>query len=63
MIRIFALNISENILNKFNNLEVHRYYDKICIPVATIWKDDKLIYTVKEPTYDRINTCILELGG
>ena len=60
MIRIFTLNISENTLNKFKNIEVHSYYDNICIPVAFIYEDDKLMYLVNEASYDRINSCILK---
>lgn len=60
MIKLFTLNVSEKILNKFKDIEVHSYYDNICIPVAFIYKDDKLMYLINEANYDRINSCILK---
>jgi hypothetical protein len=61
MIKIFTLNVSEEILNKFKRFEIHSYFDNICIPTAFIYVDDRLKYKVKEANYDRINSCILKL--
>lgn len=63
MIRLFTLNVSKEILNKFKDLEVYSYFDKFCIPTAQIWVDNKFIKLIKDADYDRINSCILELGG
>ena len=61
MIRLFTLNVSEEILNKFKDLEVYSYFDKFCIPTTQIWVDNKFVKLIKDADYDRINTSILEL--
>ena len=61
MIKIYALNVSEEILNKFKDFEIHQYVDNICIPTAFIYVDESLKYKVREANYDRINSCILRL--
>ena len=63
MIRIFALNVSEEILNKFKDFEIHQYVDSICIPIVHIYEDDDLKYEIINADYGRINTCILKLRG
>ena len=59
MIKLFTLNISEEILNKFKDIEVHNYYCDNCNPVAFIYEDD--IMHINDANYDRINSCILRL--
>lgn len=61
MIKIYALNVSEEILNKFKDFEIHQYVDSICIPVVHIYEDDELKYEIINADYGRINACILEL--
>jgi len=61
MIKLFALNVSENILNKFKDIEIHAYKDDIYIPVAFIYEDDELKCEIINANYGRINACILEL--
>jgi hypothetical protein len=63
MIRIFALNVSEEILNKFKDFEIHQYVDSICIPIVHIYEDDNLKYEIINADYGRINACILKLRG
>jgi hypothetical protein len=63
MIKIFTLNVSEEILNKFKGFEIHSYFDNICIPTAFIYVDDNLKYKIRKADYDRINTYISKLGG
>ena len=61
MIRLFTLNVSEEILKKFKDLEVYSYFDKFCTPVAQIWYNNKFVKLIRDADYDRINACILEL--
>lgn len=63
MIKIYALNVSEEILNKFKDFEIHQYVDSICIPIVHIYEDDELKCEIINADYDRINSCILKLGG
>lgn len=63
MIRLFCLNVSKEILNKFKDFEVHSYFDNFSIPVAKLYEDDNLIVKVFNPDYDRINSGILGLIG
>lgn len=61
MIKIYALNVSEEILNKFKDFEIHQYVDSICIPVVHIYEDDELKCEIINADYGRINACILKL--
>lgn len=61
MIKLFTLNISEEVLNKFKDVEIHNYYTNFCSPTAIIFKDDRIIKQIENADYDRINSCILEL--
>ena len=63
MIRVFTLNVSEDILNKFKDIEVNSYYCDNCNPVAFIYEDDILKYHINDANYVRINSCILKLRG
>lgn len=63
MIKIYALNVSEEILNKFKDFEVHQYIDTFCLPIVHIYEDDNLKYEIIDADYGRINACILELRG
>ena len=63
MISLFTLNVSEDILNKFNDLEIHNYYVNFCIPTAFIYENNKLIRQIENADYDRINSCLVELRG
>lgn len=63
MIKLFTLNVSENILNKFKDVEIHAYKDNICIPVAFIYEDEELLYEIIGADYDRISASIFELRG
>lgn len=63
MISLFTLNVSEDILNKFKDLEIHNYYVNFCAATAFIYKDDKLVKQIEDADYDRINSCIIELRG
>ena len=61
MIRLFTLNISEEILNNFKGFEIHSYSDNFSTSVAEVYEDDNLICKMFNPDYDRINSCILGL--
>ena len=61
MIKIFTLNVGEEILNKFKDLEIHSYYDNFCTPTAMVYKNNKFIKLINDANYARINSCILEL--
>jgi len=63
MIKIFAINVSEEVLNKFKDFEIHSYYDTFCLPMVHIYNNDELLYEIIDANYDRINTCIRELRG
>jgi len=61
MIRIFTLNVSEEILNKFKDFEIREYFDNFSTPTAIVNLDDTFSKVILYPSYDRINSCILEL--
>lgn len=61
MIKLYAVNVDKEILNKLKDVEVYYYYADFSLPVIFIYKDDELIYKVYKIEYDRINACILEL--
>lgn len=61
MIKIFTLNVSEEVLNKFKDVEIHSYYTNFCSPMALIFKDTDVVRRIENANYDRINSCILEL--
>lgn len=62
MIKIYALNVSEEILNKFKDFEVRAYYDNFnTLPIVYIVEDEELKFVINEADYGRINACILEL--
>ena len=61
MIKIYTLNVSEEILNKFKGFEIHSYFDNFSIPLAELYEDDTLIVKMFNPNYDRINSGILGL--
>ncbi len=63
MIKLFTLNVSEEILNKFKDLEINSYYVNFCSPTAIISKDGRIVRQIDNATYDRINTCLSELRG
>ena len=60
MIKIFTLNVCEEVLNNLKNFEVHSYSDNFSIPVAYIFEDDTLIRKILLPTHVGINTSIFE---
>lgn len=57
---IYTLNISEEILNKFKNFEVHPYYDKFSLPTAIIIEDGNMVL-INDADYDRISFGIIQL--
>ena len=62
MIKIYALNVSEEILNKFKDFEVRAYYDNFnTLPIVYIVEDEELKFVINEADYGRINACILKL--
>jgi hypothetical protein len=61
MIRIFALNVCEKILNNIKAFEIHMYFDNFSIPTAIIAINDNFSEMIAYPNYDRINTCISKL--
>lgn len=63
MIKIFTLNVSEEILNKFKGFEIYSYFDNFSTPLAELYEDDTLIVKMFNPDYDRINSGILGLIG
>lgn len=63
MIKIFTLNVGEEILNSLKDFEIHSYYDNFSISIAYIFEDDKLLAKVSFPNYDRINANILKFRG
>lgn len=63
MISLFTLNVSEDILNKFNDLEIHNYYINFCSPTAIISQDGRIVKQIENADYDRINSCLVELRG
>lgn len=63
MIRLFTLNVSEEVLNKFKDFEIREYFDNFSMPTAIISLDNTFSKVILYPNYDRINSCILELVG
>ena len=57
---ICTLNVSEEILNKFKNFEVHAYYDNFSLPTAIIVEDNNMVL-VNDADYDRISFGIIQL--
>lgn len=63
MIRLFTLNVSEEILNKFKDFEIREYFDNFSTPTAIVSLDSTFSKVILYPSYDRINSYILELIG
>jgi len=59
---IYALNISEEVLNKLKDFEVHAYYDNFSLPTAIIIEDSNVLL-INDANYDRISFGISKLRG
>jgi len=59
---IYTLNVSEEILNKFKNFEVHAYYDNFSLPTAIIVEDSNIVL-INDANYDRISFGVIQLRG
>lgn len=57
---IYTLNISEEVLNKFKNFEVHSYYDNFSLPTAIIIENGNVVL-INDADYDRISFGIIQL--
>jgi hypothetical protein len=57
---IYTINVSEEILNKFKDFEVHAYYDNFSLPTAIIVVNSNMIL-IKDADYDRISFGIIQL--
>lgn len=61
MIRLFCLNVSEEVLNKFKDFEIKEYFDNFSTPTMIVSLDNTFSKVILYPSYDRINSCIIEL--
>lgn len=62
MIKIYTLNVSEEVLNKLKGFETRVYYDNFnTLPVAYIVVDEELKFIVNDADYDRISAHIQQL--
>lgn len=57
---IYTLNVSEEVLNKFKNFEVHAYYDNFSLPTAIIVENNNMVL-ISNADYDRISFGIIQL--
>lgn len=57
---ICTLNVSEEVLNKFKNFEVHAYYDNFSLPTAIIVENNDTVL-INDADYDRISFGIIQL--
>ena len=61
MIKIYTLNVGEEVLNKLKGFEIREYFDNFSTPTVIVSLDDTFSKVILNPNYDRINSCILEL--
>lgn len=62
MIKIYTLNVGEEVLNKLKDFETRAYYDNFnTLPVAYIVVDEELKFIVNDADYDRISAHIQQL--
>ena len=62
MIKIYTLNVGEEVLNKLKSFETRAYYDNFNTPpIAYIVVDEKLKFIVNDADYDRISAHIQQL--
>lgn len=62
MIKIYTLNVGEEVLNKLKGFETRAYYDNFnTLPVAYIVVDEELKFIVNDADYDRISAHIQQL--
>lgn len=62
MIKIYTLNVGEEVLNKLKDFETRAYYDNFnTLPVAYIVVDEELKFIVNDADYDRISAHIQRL--
>ena len=62
MIKIYTLNVGEEVLNKLKGFEIRAYYDNFnTLPVAYIVVDEELKFIVNDADYDRISARIQQL--